>query len=113
MASVINEPVTMVFGNQIAILGIDGWFYCHEKNVKIETIGLISSIKALNCHPLRTKFIVGFTIKHVDYNGADYYENPNNVFLWRDEYRTHIGCLHENTKDFNKKYLELIKKTKQ
>ena len=102
--------ITMEFGENIAVLREDHWFYCYEKNVKVSEHDLLLSIKKLNTHPLRTKFLIGTSINYVGYNGDDYYDNPNKVFLWRDENKTHIGCLWEYTTEFNRKYVELRKK---
>lgn len=107
-----QEPVIMMFGDSVATLNEDGWFYCHGKNVRVQKSALVESIRKLNTHPLRTKFLVGFTIKTVpNPQGLIGSDDPNEVYLWREEDRTHIGCLYEKTRDFNRKYLELITKT--
>ena len=74
------------------------WLYCTEKNVKIHKDLLVRAIQEINKYPMGYKFIVGKEIV-----------GEVNAELWRDEFETYIGCLHEPTSVFNKKYQKLIK----
>jgi len=95
--TVKKPPFVTEFGGS-AIIERGEWLYCIEKNVQILTSALTEAMSLVNKKPVLQKFTVGIQIK-----------GNEHVFLWRDEYNIHIGCLNEPKIVFNKKYQQLIK----
>jgi hypothetical protein len=102
MAVKIEEaPFIIDFGGFI-IQQKGRWLCCEEKNVQIGISLLKTAMTEINKVPMGQKILVGVQIK-----GSEI------AYMWRDDFNTHIGCLHEPTTLFNKKYQRLVKHLKQ
>ena len=93
----VEPPFVSDFGG-FAIIEKGDWLVCPDKKVGIHIPALKSAVVESNKNPINKKFVVGVTL-----------DSHKEVHFWRDELNTNIGCLHEQTSIFNKKYQKLIK----
>lgn len=99
MAEVANAPFVTDFGGFPVVHEKKfGRLVCEEKNVWVLVDSLREAITRINTLPIGHKLLIGKQIRGTEY-----------VHLWRDEFRTHIGCLSEPTPEFSKKLISLIK----
>jgi hypothetical protein len=90
-------PFTIEFDGQI-IEHEGACLYCRKKNVYASVSVLRDAMRNIGKKPIGTKILVGKQIRGDEW-----------LYMWRDEHRTHLGCLSEPTVEFNKKFIEFIK----